>query len=52
MNCTDVTDKPDIASYLSLLKPGGEFHMVGIPDKPLQKMFAGIFAGGTPKTTR
>lgn len=51
MNCTDVTDKFDMASHLSLLKPGGEFHMVGIPDKPLPEMSAGIFAGGAPKLT-
>ncbi|KAM0262617.1 hypothetical protein ACHAQJ_001662 [Trichoderma viride] len=51
MNCTDVTDKFDMSTYLSLLKPGGEFHMVGIPDKPLPKMSAGIFAGGAPKLT-
>jgi alcohol dehydrogenase (NADP+) len=51
MNCADVTDKFDMASYLSLLKPGREFHMVGIPDKPLPEMSAGIFAGGAPKLT-
>ena len=51
MNCADATHDFDMAAYLSLLKPGGDFHMVGIPDKPLPQMSAGLFVGGAPKLT-
>lgn len=51
LNCADVTDKFDMPTYLSIVKPTGDFHMVGIPDNPLPQMSAGIFAGGAPKLT-
>lgn len=51
INCADVTHKFDMSQYLSILKPGADFHMVGIPDKPLPEMSAGLFAGGAPKLT-
>lgn len=49
LNCADATDQLDIPTYLSLMKPGGEFHLVGIPDKPLQPISVGAFAGNAPK---
>ncbi|OAA73332.1 NADP-dependent alcohol dehydrogenase C [Cordyceps fumosorosea ARSEF 2679] len=51
LNCADATDKFDMSTYLSIVKPTGDFHMVGIPDKPLPQMSAGLFAGGAPKLT-
>ncbi|KJK74986.1 hypothetical protein H634G_09621 [Metarhizium anisopliae BRIP 53293] len=41
----------DMAAYLSILKPGADFHMVGLPDKALPEMTAGLFAAGAPKLT-
>ncbi|KAK3190448.1 putative secondary metabolism biosynthetic enzyme [Lecanicillium sp. MT-2017a] len=51
LNCADVTDQFDLPTYMSLLKPQCDFHMVGIPDKPLPSMSPGAFAGGAPKLT-
>ncbi|KAK8917968.1 NADP-dependent alcohol dehydrogenase 6 [Metarhizium anisopliae] len=51
MNCADATDRFDMAAYLSILKPGADFHMVGLPDKALPEMTAGLFAAGAPKLT-
>ncbi|KAJ3496802.1 hypothetical protein NLG97_g2388 [Lecanicillium saksenae] len=51
LNCADITDKFDMATYLSIVKPTGDFHLVGIPDNPLPQMSAGLFAGGAPKLT-
>ncbi|KAG5923430.1 hypothetical protein E4U42_004961 [Claviceps africana] len=51
LNCADATHKFDLAQYLSILKPGADFHMVGIPDKPLPQLSVGVFAGGAPKLT-
>lgn len=35
LNCANATHKFDMKTYLSTLKVGGEFHMVGIPEEPL-----------------
>lgn len=51
LNCADMTHEFDMPAHLQLLKPGGEFHMVGIPDKPLPSISAGAFAGNAPKLT-
>lgn len=51
LNSADATNKFDMASYFSLLKPGGDFHMAGIPDEPLPQLSAGMFAGNAPKLT-
>ncbi|KAI5458740.1 chaperonin 10-like protein [Mariannaea sp. PMI_226] len=51
LNCSDMTNEFDLPAYLSTLKVGGEFHMVGIPDKPLPRMTAQSFAGNAPKLT-
>lgn len=51
LNCSDMTQKLDMPTFLQLLRPGGEFHMVGIPDEPLPQLSAGAFAGNAPKLT-
>ncbi|PHH65695.1 hypothetical protein CDD81_1781 [Ophiocordyceps australis] len=51
LNCADATDSFDLASYLALLRPGGDFHMVGLPDKPLPQIMAQTFAANAPKLT-
>ena len=51
LNCSDMTSEFDMPSYLSLLKPGGDFHMVGLPDESLPAMTAFTFAGNAPKLT-
>ncbi|GJN85281.1 hypothetical protein PLIIFM63780_008845 [Purpureocillium lilacinum] len=51
LNCADATDKFDLPTYFSLLKPGCDFHMVGIPDKPLKELSAGAFAANGAKLT-
>ncbi|KOS16988.1 NADP-dependent alcohol dehydrogenase 6 [Escovopsis weberi] len=45
LNCSDVTDKLDIPDYLSVLKPGGDFHMVGIGDHNLPQMSIFTYTG-------
>lgn len=51
LNCSDMTNTFDLKAYLSTLKVGGEFHMVGLPDKPLPEMMAQAFAGNAAKLT-
>lgn len=51
LNSADMTHKFDMATYLGLLKPGGEFHMVGLPDEALPQLTAFTFAGNAPKLT-
>ncbi|KAM3499462.1 hypothetical protein MY10362_007280 [Beauveria mimosiformis] len=51
LNCADATDNFDMAAYLSIVKPTGDFHMVGIPDGHLPQMSVGLFVGGAPKLT-
>ncbi|OAQ98841.1 hypothetical protein LLEC1_06048 [Akanthomyces lecanii] len=51
LNCADVTNKFDMPTYLSIVKPTGDFHMVGIPNEPLPQMSVGVFVGGAPKLT-
>lgn len=51
LNCSDMTSEFDMPTYLSLLRPGGDFHMVGLPDKPLPEIMAQMFAGNAPKLT-
>ncbi|KAK0709798.1 hypothetical protein B0T26DRAFT_679166 [Lasiosphaeria miniovina] len=38
LNCSDMTNKFGLPTYLSILKVGGQFHMVGLPDKPLPEV--------------
>lgn len=35
LNASDATHKMDVAQYMSTLKVGGDFHMVGLGDEPL-----------------
>lgn len=51
LNCSDMTNTFDLKTYLSTLKVGGEFHMVGLPDEPLPEMMAQAFAGNAAKLT-
>ncbi|KAK0617084.1 hypothetical protein B0T14DRAFT_589456 [Immersiella caudata] len=49
LKCSDAMHKMDIPEYMSMLKVGGEFHMVGIPDHPLPEMAAMAFTANAPK---
>ena len=51
LSCSDMTHTFDLKRHLSLLRPGGEFHMVGIPDESLPSVGAGAFAGSAAKLT-
>jgi len=51
LNSADATDKFEMSKYLGLMRPGGDFHMVGLPDESLPTMSAGLFAGNAPKLT-
>lgn len=47
--CADTTDKFDMTAYLGMLKVGGEFHMVGIGDKPLDGLHPFAFVTNAAK---
>ncbi|KAH7318154.1 chaperonin 10-like protein [Stachybotrys elegans] len=49
LNCADATHKFALAEYMGLLKPGGEFHNVGLPDEPLPQVMAQDFAANGAK---
>jgi len=49
LNCADMTHTFDMKTYMSMLKVGGEFHMVGIPDHPLPEMAPMAFTTNAPK---
>ncbi len=51
LNCSDMTSEFDLPRYLSTLKVGGQFHMVGLPDKALPQMQAFTFAANAAKLT-
>jgi len=51
LNTSDMTSGFDMKTYMSTLKVGGQFHMVGLPDKPLPEMNAFQFAGNAAKLT-
>lgn len=51
LNCSDATHKMDIPQYMSCLKVGGSFHLVGLPDEPLPEMKATTFASNSGKIT-
>jgi alcohol dehydrogenase (NADP+) len=44
LNCADMTNEFDLPTYMSTLAVNGEFHNVGLPDKPLPQMMAQDFA--------
>jgi len=49
LNCSDMTHTFNLPDYMSMLKVGGEFHMVGIPDHPLPEMAPMSFTANAPK---
>ncbi|KAK4162874.1 NADP-dependent alcohol dehydrogenase 6 [Cladorrhinum sp. PSN259] len=49
LNCANATHKFDIPAYLSTLKVGGEFHLVGIPNEPLPEIKAFAFLANASK---
>ncbi|KUI69728.1 NADP-dependent alcohol dehydrogenase 6 [Cytospora mali] len=51
LNCSDMTHTFDLKTYMSTLKVGGEFHLVGLPDEPLPEMLAFNFAANAAKLT-
>ncbi|KAK3316416.1 NADP-dependent alcohol dehydrogenase 6 [Apodospora peruviana] len=51
LNCSDMTSEFDLKTYMSILKVGGQFHMVGLPDKPLPEMKAFDFVSNAAKLT-
>lgn len=44
LNCADMTNEFDLTKYMSTLAVMGEFHNVGLPDKPLPQLMAQDFA--------
>ncbi|KAM5347385.1 hypothetical protein ACJ41O_010390 [Fusarium nematophilum] len=50
LNCSD-SPHIDLKAYMSTLKVGGQFHMVGLPDDPLPEMHAFDFATNAGKLT-
>jgi len=51
LNCSNMTNEFDMKTYLSTLKVGGQFHMCGIPEKPLPELMAFDFTANAPKLT-
>ncbi|KAK3682437.1 NADP-dependent alcohol dehydrogenase 6 [Podospora appendiculata] len=51
LNCSDMTSIFDLKTYMSTLKVGGQFHMVGLPDKPLPEVKAFDFVSNAAKLT-
>jgi alcohol dehydrogenase (NADP+) len=43
LNAADMTNEFDISQYLSILKVGGQFHQVGLPDEALPEIKAQMF---------
>lgn len=43
LNSADMTNEFDISKYLSILKVGGQFHQVGLPDEALPEIKAQMF---------
>ncbi len=51
LNCADATHEFDLKEYLSILKVGGELHIVGIGNEPLPQLPPMAFAGNAAKLT-
>lgn len=51
LNASDATHKMDLKQYMSTLRVGGTFHMVGLPDEPLPQMQAMAFTSNAAKIT-
>lgn len=43
VNCADVTQKFELSDFFNLLKIGGKFHNVGLPDGPVGNLSIGKF---------
>lgn len=41
--CSDMAHKLDMGKCMKLMRPGGDFHMLGVPDEDLARMSAGDF---------
>lgn len=51
LNCSNATDQFDLKTYLSTLKVGGIFHMVGLPEKPLPQLHVFDLVSNAAKLT-
>lgn len=51
LNCSDATHKMDVAQYMSTLKIGADFHLVGLGDEPLPTLPATCFVNNGAKIT-
>lgn len=51
LSAADAAHEFDLPTYFSLLKPGSDFHMVGLGDKELPQLAPQVFASGAPKLT-
>ena len=51
LNASDATHKMDIKQYLSTLKVGGDFHMVGLGDESLPSLMPTVFTANAARIT-
>ncbi|KAK1759730.1 NADP-dependent alcohol dehydrogenase 6 [Echria macrotheca] len=51
LSCADVAHEFDLQQYFSLLKVGGQFHMVGLGDHPLKEIHPMMFTTNAVKLT-
>ncbi|TVY68871.1 NADP-dependent alcohol dehydrogenase [Lachnellula suecica] len=51
LNAADMTNEFDLPTYFSTIACNGEFHNVGLPDKPLPELMAQNFASNGCKLT-
>lgn len=51
LNAADMTNEFELGDYMSTLAVQGEFHNVGLPDKPLPEIMAQMFASNGGKLT-
>lgn len=51
LNTADALDQFDLSQYLSTLRVCGQFHTVGVSDKPLPELTAFVFAPNAAKLT-
>ncbi|TLS23516.1 uncharacterized protein PpBr36_06083 [Pyricularia pennisetigena] len=51
LNAADALDQFDLPAYMSTLNIGGQFHTVGISDKPMPELTAFAFAPNAAKLT-
>lgn len=51
LNASDATHKMDLKQYMSTLKAGGDFHMVGLGDEPLPSLMPAHFTTNGARIT-